>query len=179
MMFDELAEMEQEAKLISSRLRYEKYKQELEDVKRVCELLYTDYVRNAKSYKSIYSVMAESMRKSRFQIHEKLKKDRPDFEQIKGMIEKDFFNGDKIKIVNILSGGYESYYYQFDCKYKGYIFEIVIPNTYEINTDNFDYAYRNQFVVRVAQSDSYSSVIKMSYSIEDIASAIKNYISEV
>lgn len=98
MMFDEFENEKQETELTASRLRYEKYKQKLEDIQRICDLLYADYVRNAKSYRSIYSVMAESMRKSRFQIHEKLKKDRPDFEQIKGMIEKDFSMVIKLKL---------------------------------------------------------------------------------
>ena len=141
------------------------------------KLLLEDYVRTIKSHTSRYDVFeSKTFKEAQSQRNEKLKKDRPQFEMMKGMIISDFLNGDKNwKLVNILSCGLESYGWSFEFEgYKTKIY-IEIPHKSKLTVENFEYANHGMFAFAVKTDESSREVIKTSYKIEDIAEAIKEY----
>ena len=85
-----------------------------------------------------------------------------------------------VKIVDMCSGGYESYYYEIvftipdsDTKYT-----FTVPNPDVINVKNFEYAYEGKLAFGYYESESYLCIEETSYCIEDITKAFEEFINK-
>lgn len=142
----------------------------------VKDLLFADYVRKVKSHRSRYDYMENVFREARGQLDKKKKKEREQLSIIEEFIKKDFLaNCHLFKLTNIISGGYEGYYWSVEFEGFGQTFYIFIPNMNQINTKNIKSAHDGMFAFTVRESSCSTSVKKMSYKIEDIAEYIKLY----
>jgi hypothetical protein len=110
------------------------------------------------------------------QIGKKKKKEREQLSVLEEFIRDDFFNNNNsFKITKIMSGGYESYYWNVELEGYGQTVSVQIPNMNNINTKNFEHAYDGMFAFMVKESNSWWAVKEKSYKIEDIAEYIKSY----
>jgi hypothetical protein len=139
------------------------------------DLLFADYVRKVRCHQSRYDYIENIFKEAQSQIGKKKKKEREQLAVLEQFIREDFFsNNSNFKIVKIISGGYEGYYWGIELEGYGQTVEITIPNMNHISTKNFEYAYKGMFVFSVKDTCCYS-VKKMSYKIEDVANYIKEY----
>jgi hypothetical protein len=140
------------------------------------DLLFADYVRKVKCHVSRYDLIEKVFHEAHGQIGKKKKKEREQLTVIEDFVRDDFLNNDKnFKLTNIVSGGYDSYYWQVHFEGWGQKFAIVIPNMNRINVNNIKSAYDGMFVFEIQESEHCWSVKKMSYKIEDVAEYIKSY----
>lgn len=140
------------------------------------DLLFADYVRKVKSHISSYDLMEKVFFDAHGQVGKKKKKEREQLTIIEDFVRNDFLNGNKsFKLTNIISGGYDSYYWQVQFEGYGQKFAIVIPNMNRINVNNIKSAYNGMFVFEIQEAEHCWSVKKMSYKIEDIAKYIMEY----
>lgn len=156
------------------------YKEQVENVKReerIRGLLHEDYIRSIRSYQTRYDYITSMFQKAQNQRHEKLKKNRPDYEAIKHFIIDDFFNKDKtFKLTNIISCGYESYGWQFEFTGYGKVCTIEIPVKSRLTPKNLEYMHDGMFSFSVQEdSEHYWRVLKKSYEIEEMAKFINEY----
>lgn len=139
-------------------------------------LLFADYVRKVKSHKSRYDLIENVIKEAQGQIGKKKKKEREQLSVLEEFIRDDFFNNNNsFKITKIMSGGYESYYWNVELEGFGQTVSVQIPNMNNINTKNFEHAYDGMFAFMVKESNSWWAVKEKSYKIEDIAEYIKSY----
>lgn len=140
------------------------------------DLLFADYVRKVKCHKSRYDYIENVFKEAQSQVGKKKKKEREQLSVIEQFVRDDFFNNNpNFKIVNIISGGYENYYWNVEFEYCGNTVCISIPNTNNITTKNIMYAHNGMFAFEIKESEHCWSVKKMSYKIEDVAEYIKEY----
>jgi hypothetical protein len=140
------------------------------------DLLFADYVRKVKNHISRYDLIEKVFLEAHNQIGKKKKKEREQLTTIEEFVRDDFLNNDKsFKITNIISGGYDSYYWQVQFEGYGQKFAIIIPNMNRINVNNIKSAYDGMFVFEIQESEYCWSVKKTSYKIEDVAKYIKEY----
>ena len=166
---DPLADIEYVRGMYESQVHKVKQEEYMKD------LLFADYVRKVRSHQSRYNYIRNIFEDARNQIGKKKKKEREQLLILEEFIRDDFFNGNNsFKIVKIISGGYDNYYWRVELEGFGQTVEITIPNMNNINTKNFEHAYKGMFVFSVKDT-CYSSVKKMSYKIEDISEYIKEY----
>lgn len=139
-------------------------------------LLFADYVGKVKRHQSRYDFIENVIKEAQSQVGKKKKKEREQLAVLENFIREDFFNGDNsFKITNIISGGYESYYYSVELEGYGQTVIISIPMMSNINVQNFEHAYKGMFAFSVKESQYCQSIKKMSYKIEDVAEYIKEY----
>ena len=140
------------------------------------DLLFADYVRKVKCHQSRYDYIEGVFKEAQNQIGKKKKKEREQLSILESFIREDFFsNNDRFKITKIISGGYEGYYWNVELEGYGQTLYIIIPNMNNINTKNFEHAYRGMFGFGVKE-DGYMWVLKeQGYKIEDVAEYIKSY----
>ena len=140
------------------------------------DLLFVDYVRKVRSHKSRYDYIENIFKEAQGQIGKKKKKEREQLSVLESFIREDFFNDNSnFKIIEIISGGYESYYWSVVFEGYGQTVEIVIPNMNNITTKNFEHAYKGMFIFAIKDSECSWSVKKMSYKIKDIEEYIIEY----
>lgn len=154
--------------------------QKVKQEKYIENLLFADYVRKVKTNLSRYDHIKDMFSVAQKQIDKKGKKEKEPLKTIESFIKKDFLNNDNnFKLVKIIRGGFEAYYW--DVKFEGYglTFNISIPMMNNIDTRNFDYANKGMFAFTVKESEYCWSVKKMSYEIEDVAAYIKEYFKRV
>ena len=140
------------------------------------DLLFRDYVGKVRSHKSRYDYIENIIKEAQSQIGKKKKKEREQLSVLESFIREDFFSdNNSFKITKIISGGYESYYWNVELERYGQNLYIVIPNMNNINITNFEHAYKGMFGFGVKE-DGYMWVLKeQSYKIEDVADYIKSY----
>lgn len=139
------------------------------------DLLFRDYVGKVRNHKSRYDYIENVIREAQKQIDKKKKKEREQLSVLEEFVREDFFGGNNnFKITKIISGGYEGYYWGVELEGFGQTVEITIPNMNNINTKNFEHAYKGMFAFSVRDT-CWHSVKKMSYKIDDVAEYIKEY----
>ena len=140
------------------------------------DLLFADFVRKVRKHRSRYDYIENIFKEAQKQVDKKKKKEREQLAVIEQFIRDDFFNNDSnFKIVKIISGGYESYYWNVEFEGYGQSVCISIPNMNNITTENIMYAHNGMFAFEIKESEHYYSVKKMSYKIEEVAAYIKEY----
>lgn len=79
------------------------------------DLLFADYVRKVRSNRSRYDYIEAVIKEAQNQIDKKKKKEREQLFVLENFIREDFFDNDKsFKIVKIIQGGYEGYYWNVE-----------------------------------------------------------------
>ena len=101
------------------------------------------------------------------------------FEALEKHLEEEVFKK-PVKIVNMYSGGYESYYYQIDFTIpdSDTKYTFTVPNTDVINTKNFEYAYDGKLAFGYYKSECSHYIEKTSYCVEDITKAFEEFINK-
>lgn len=164
------------AKIEYSKGLYNDQVHKVEKEEYIKNLLFADYVRKVRSHRSRYDLMKNIFTDARGQIDKKKKKEREQLSVLESFIREDFLNGSKdFKLTNIMSGGYEGYYWSVEFEGYGQTFYISIPNMNQINITNIKYAHDGMFAFIVRESSCSVSVKKMSYKIEEVAEYIKSY----
>lgn len=139
-------------------------------------LLFADYVGKVKRHQSRYDFIEDVIKEAQSQIGKKKKKEREQLSVLEEFIRHDFFNNNNsFKITEIMSGGYESYYWGVELEGYGQTVCVQIPNMNSINTTNFEHAYNGMFTFAVKESNCVWAVKEKSYEIEDISEYIKSY----
>lgn len=164
------------AKIEYSKGLYNDQVHKVEKEEYIKNLLFADYVGKVKRHQSRYDFIENVIKEAQSQVGKKKKKEREQLAVLENFILEDFFNGDNsFKITNIISGGYESYYYSVELEGYGQTVIISIPMMSNINVQNFEHAYKGMFAFSVKESQYCQSIKKMSYKIEDVAEYIKEY----
>lgn len=164
------------AKIEYSKGLYNDQVHKVEKEEYIKNLLFADYVGKVKRHQSRYDFIENVIKEAQSQVGKKKKKEREQLAVLENFIREDFFNGDNsFKITNIISGGYESYYYSVELEGYGQTVIISIPMMSNINVQNFEHAYKGMFAFSVKESQYCQSIKKMSYKIEDVAEYIKEY----
>lgn len=163
------------AKIEYSKGLYNDQVHKVEKEEYIKNLLLADYVKQIKSHRSRYDLI-DIFPDAQKQIGNKLKKERQQLEVVQSFIREDFFNNNSsFKIVRIMSGGYEGYYWSVELSGYGQTVVIEIPVMKHINTENFHHAHNGMFAFGIRDSEYSMSIKKTSYKIEDIAEYIKSY----
>lgn len=86
-----------------------------------------------------------------------------------------------VKIVDMYSGGYESYYYEIvftipdsDTKYT-----FTVPNPEVINVENFKYAFEGKLAFGYYEGECCHRIEITSYCVEDITNAFEEFINRM
>ena len=155
---------------------YEAQSNKVKQEEYIKSLLFADYVGKVKRHQSRYDFIEDVIKEAQSQIGKKKKKEREQLSVLEEFIRHDFFNNNNsFKITEIMSGGYESYYWGIESEGYGQIVRVQIPNMNNINTKNFEYAYNGMFTFAVKESNCVWAVKETSYEIEDISEYIKEY----
>lgn len=158
-----------------SKNLYNTQKKKVEQEKYIENLLFADYVDRVKANKSRYDYI-DIFPEAQKEVGKKLKKERTHLETIKSFMMEDFLSNDKsFKLTEIISGGWEGYYWSVHFEGYGKAFYIEIPSMKNINVTNFEYANCGKFAFAVKEDDSWWNVLRTSYKIEDIARFIREY----
>ena len=164
------------AKIEYSKGLYNDQVHKVEKEEYIKNLLFADYVGKVKRHQSRYDFIEDVIKEAQSQIGKKKKKEREQLSVLEEFIRHDFFNNNNsFKITEIMSGGFESYYWSVELEGYGQTVRVQIPNMNNINTKNFEYAYNGMFVFTVKESNSSWAVKEISYEIEDISEYIKSY----
>lgn len=164
------------AKIEYSKGLYNDQVHKVEKEEYIKNLLFADYVGKVKRHQSRYDFIENVIKEAQSQVGKKKKKEREQLAVLENFILEDFFNGDNsFKITNIISGGYENYYYSVELEGYGQTVIISIPMMSNINVQNFEHAYKGMFAFSVKESQYCQSIKKMSYKIEDVTEYIKEY----
>ena len=101
------------------------------------------------------------------------------FESLETYLEENIFHR-KVMIIDMASGGYESYYEQMNFKIPDCdtTFSFSVPNPDQISTTNFEYAYQGKLAFGYYGGTSCLYIEETSYCIEDITKAFENFIKE-
>ena len=160
----------------------EMYDQQVKIVEReehIKKLLFEDFVRTVKKNKTRYSYI-NIFKVAQDELKNKYKKDRKNIEVLNKFILEDFLNNDKnFKLKNIISCGLETY--GWDIEYEGYgkTFRIGIPVLDAIDSKNIKFANYGAFEFVIMISESHWSVLKRSYSIEELSKFIDEYFEKI
>ena len=158
-----------------SKNLYNIQKKKVEQEQYIEKLLFIDYVDRVKANKSRYDYV-DIFPEAQKEVGKKLKKERFHLETVKSFIAEDFLNNDKsFKLTDIISGGWECYYWAIHFEGYGKKFYIQIPIMKNIEVNNFEYANYGKFAFVIKESEYYCNVLKSSYKIEEIAQFIKEY----
>ena len=107
------------------------------------------------------------------------KEDKSMYDFIKKDLIERFFNGDKkAKLVDIIACGYENYAYNFEFNYYDIKFEIQIPNVVNVTQDSLSLTNYGKYILRYECKPSCWDLIVSSYSEDDIANAIKEFVEK-
>lgn len=155
---------------------YEAQSHKVKQEEYIKDLLFADYVKKVRRHRSRYDYIEDVFRSAVNQIDKKNKKEREQLTTIENFVKEDFLKkGYLFKLTNIISGGYESYYWNVEFEGFGQTFYISIPNMNSIDVNNIKYAYDGMFAFLIRESECCTAVKKTSYKIEDIAEYINEY----
>lgn len=134
--------------------RLKQAKRDTEDAKYIETLIFCDYVKTIKSFKTVWDYRIPMIKAAQSEIGKTKKKERENLSYIENTVVEEFLReNDKIKVCDIIQGGYEGYFWQIYFNFmdgkkvldKEYM--IQIPNRDLINTGNFDYAQRGMYAM--------------------------------
>lgn len=158
-----------------SKTLYDAQRKKVEQEKYIENLLFADYVDRVKANKSQYDYV-NIFHEAQKEVGKKLKKEREHLEILKNFIMKDFLHNDKnFKLTDIISGGWDNYYWSVHFEGYGKAFYIQIPIMQNINVTNFKYANCGKFAFAIKENEYFWNVLKTSYKIADIAQFVKEY----
>lgn len=158
--------------------RWLKAKADKADAEYLEQLILNDYVSNVRGCMTGWQFVIPYITSAIQEIGKKKKKERENLTFVEYKVHRDFFKGDerfKIKIDNIITGGFEGYYYNLVFSIDGKAYEINIPNRDKLNSKNFFYANEGKFAFFERESGVVSSVIFSEFDEEIFANKIFEY----
>lgn len=156
-----------------------KIEDEVKEKQFILESLNDSLVRSVRSIIIPFALTKNTLREACSQQNEKKKADRPTYEFVKEQILRRFFRGNKdVKLKSIVQVGWEGYTYEFQFEYKGYTFELGIPNIYVAQEKNIYYMNYGMYSLRYEEKPSVWSGIAFSYKGQDIADGFDNFCKE-
>jgi len=169
-------------RIIATRDRWVKAKHDLEDAKYIEHLIHCDYVRTVRNAKTVWDYRIPMIKAARPEIGKTKKKERENLSYIENTVKECFFKDNdriNIKIHDIISGGYEGYYYELFFKVNKEEYAVQIPHREQLTIENMSYAYDGKFVFLHKTSDCSTSVEFMEYDEEEFAKKCKEYFDKV
>jgi hypothetical protein len=158
--------------------RWQQAKAALEDAQYLEELIYADYVRTIRAHKTTWDYRIPSIKSALDELTKKKKSEQKNLAYIGSCLKEDFFEDTDadINVHDIISGGYEGYYWQFyfnvyECEYI-----IQIPVRAELTTKNIGYAHEGKFVFLKRTSPHCTKVLFDDWTEAGLAKQIKSYI---
>ena len=104
------------------------------------------------------------------------------YEQLTKVLSEDVFKT-PVTIVDIVSGGYESYYHEikFTIPHNNYSFTLTVPNPEKIHFTNFDSCFKGKlaFGYYEPDNDCFHHIEYTSYRVEDITNAFSEFINKM
>ena len=102
------------------------------------------------------------------------------FESLQKYLEDEVFKK-SVKIVDMYSGGYESYYYEivFTIPDSDTKFTFTIPNPKVMTVKNFECAYEGKLAFGYYESENSQYIEETSYCVEDITNAFEEFINRM
>ena len=159
--------------------RWRRAKKDLEDAKYIEELIFHDYVRAVRSFSTTWDYRIPMIKHAQEEIGKKKKKERENLSYIEHMIKDDFFKDQDcaITVTQIISGGYEGYYWDFHFSIFGVEHILQIPSRNNITALNIESAHEGKFVFLKCKSSCCSSVLFDDWTEAGLAEKIKEYIN--
>ena len=154
---------------------YEEQQEKVKKAQYIEGVLLEDYVENVRSVPNLYDHISEFFEKAQKEIGNKKKADRKNLEFITEKISDDFFNGNKIKIKEILCNGFEGYGWSIKFDFCDTELELVIPIRKRIKKENFNYAHYGKFVLFIKENSVCWNALCSSYKTEDIAKFLSDF----
>ena len=164
--------------------RWGQAKKDVEDAKYIEKLIFQDYVRTVRSFKTVWDYRIPMIKAAQSEIGKTKKKERENLSYIEDTIVEEFLReNDKIKVCEIIQGGREGYYWQIHFNFmdgkkvldKEYV--IQIPNRESINTGNFDYAQRGMFAMYERTHPCSIAMMYGEWTPEDIKEKMTAYLN--
>lgn len=157
---------------------YENQQEKVKKEQYIESVLLDDYVKVIKHIPNKYDYIEEFFVKAQQEIGNKKKSERKNYQIVEDWLSGDFFNGDKMKIKSIVSGGYENYYWAFYFDFCGQEISIEIHMRNRITTDNIHYAHYGKFVVFLKENSVCQTAIFQSYKMEEVAKFLSQWKKE-
>lgn len=142
------------------------------------KLLFEDYVSQVQRNTSRYDFMANIVDEAVKEVDKKLKKERKHLDMLTSWVSEDFCGNRKIKIMDMLHGGWENYYWCIGFVLEGKTFYIHIPQVKNLTADNFAHAHYGKFSLAIKENEVLWNTLIQSYQIEDIAKFMDEYLKE-
>ena len=101
------------------------------------------------------------------------------FESLEKYLGEEVFKK-PIKIVDMVRGGYESYYYdiEFTIPDSDTKYTFTVPNSDVINVKNFEFAFEGKLAFGYYKGECSHYIEKTSYCVEDITKAFEEFINK-
>ena len=156
-----------------------KIEDEIKERQFILESLNASLVRSVRSIIIPFTLTKNTLKEACSQQNEKKKADRPAYEFVKEQILRRFFHSKKdVKLKSIVQVGWEGYAYDFRFEYKGYTFELSIPNIYVAQEKNIYYMRYGMYNLYYEEKPSVWSSIALSYKEQDIVDGFDNFCKE-
>lgn len=164
-------------KITKIKTRLSNARAAVEDAKYVEQLIFSDYVRTIKSHKTTWDYRVPTIKAAQQEVGKTKKKERANLSYVESAVKEDFFNelDFGIKIHEILSGGFEGYYWNLAFNIDKTEYIIQIPSRSELTLDNIKYAHEGRFVFLKRTSSCCTTVLFEDWTEEGLAIKIKEY----
>jgi hypothetical protein len=163
------------------KARWKQAKAAVEDAKYLEKLIFCDYVKTIRSFKSTWDYRIPMIKAAQSETDKKKKSERKNLSYIESAIKEAFFETEdrfEIKIHEIMSGGFEGYYWDLHFKVSTDEFIIQIPSREALSVTNIEYAHEGKFVFLKRTSSCCTSVQFDNWTEEGFAEKIKEYFDE-
>ena len=157
---------------------YENQQEKVKKEQYIESVLLDDYVKVIKHIPSKYDHIEEFFVEAQKEIGNKKKSERKHFEVVSDWLNRDFFNGEKMKIKSIISDGFVNYYWAFSFDFCGEEITIDIPMRNRITADNIRYANYGKFVIFLKENSVCQTAIFQSYKMEEVADFLSQWKKE-
>lgn len=158
--------------------RWAEAKKRLEDAQYIERLVFADYVSSIRSFKTTWDYRTTAIENARSEIGKTKKKERENLSYLEKSLKEDFFANEawvEPKVTDILSGGFEGYYWLIYFKICDVEYGIQIPVRGALTTKNIEYANHGKFVFIKKISESYTKVLFSGWTESELSKQIEEY----
>lgn len=156
-----------------------KQKKEIEEKQMIVDSLTDSMIHRVKQIVIPYS---EKMLHAAYcEQNKSTKEERTMFDFVKDDLLERIFNKNErkeVEFTGIIPLNYDHCVYNFQFKYKGITFELVIPNVKVADTSNIWHMWYGMYVLRNEEKRCVWGHISESYDLDDIAKAIKEFVEK-
>lgn len=162
------------------KLRLDQAREATKDAQYIENLVLLDYVRTLKTSKTTWDYRIALIEKAQKEIDKKYKKERTNLSYIEQAVKDEFFfDFDfKLKIKEILCGGYEGYYWQLYFEFKGETYVLQIPSRDKLTVKNLTWAQEGKFVLFKQSAAHCITALFSDWTVNGLAKKIKERFKE-